>query len=104
MKIRGMKKSSDMQMEARYQKRRDAVGAVRRGEPVTLVARVFNIPIRTLFLWLAWYRQGGDHALRDGARSGRPRKVTAEVMRWLYDAITMSNPQQYQFDFCLWTL
>jgi transposase len=25
-------------------------------------------------------------------------------MRWLYDAITMGNPRQYKFSFCLWSL
>jgi len=90
--------------ELRYQKRKDAVDAVARGEPVTAVARVLGIPLRTLFLWLAQYRHGGYHALREGHRSGRPRKVTGEVMRWLYQAITLGNPQQHQFPFCLWTL
>lgn len=25
-------------------------------------------------------------------------------MQWLYDAITLGDPRQYQFEFCLWTL
>jgi len=57
-----------------------------------------------MFDWLARYRQGGYDALRDGTRSGRPRKVTGKVMRWLYDAITSGDPQQYEFPFCLWTI
>ncbi|MCI0720400.1 MAG: IS630 family transposase, partial [Acidobacteria bacterium] len=75
-----------------------------RGEPVGLVARVMKVPMRTLFGWLARYRSGGWHALREGKRSGRPRKVSGEVMAWLYQAITMGSPQQYKFPFCLWTL
>jgi transposase len=90
--------------DLRYQKRKDAVDAVARGEPVSAVARVFGIPLRTLFHWLALYRQGGYHALREGKRSGRPRKVTGEVMQWLYQAITLGDPRQHQFPFCLWTL
>ena len=42
--------------------------------------------------------------MQEGRRSGRPRKLTGEMMRWLYDAVTLGNPLQYQFEFCLWTL
>ena len=35
---------------------------------------------------------------------GRPKKVSGEDMRWLYDAITRGNPLNYQFEFCLWSL
>lgn len=102
----GKKKStkSSIKSELRYQKRSVAVAAVRRGESASVVARVNNIPLRTLFQWLAGYRHGGESALRDQAKSGRPRKVTHEVMRWLYEAITMGEPTQYKFPFCLWTL
>jgi transposase len=77
---------------------------VRAGETIAVVARVFKIPHRTLFSWLARYRGGGYDALREGQRSGRSRKVNEEVMRWLYDAITLGDPRQYQLPFCLWTL
>jgi transposase len=63
-----------------------------------------NIPRRTLFKWLEVYRHGGYDALRDEQRSGRARKVNADVMRWLYEAITKHDPRQYRFAFCLWTL
>lgn len=98
------KKKSTPQEQQRYEKRRAVVEAVQRGDPVAVVARVFGVAVRSIFDWLAWYRQGGWHALREGERSGRPRKVSGEVMRWLYRAITMGNPLQYQFEFCLWTL
>jgi transposase len=42
--------------------------------------------------------------LRERQRSGRPRKVSAEMMQWLYQAITLGDPRQYQLAFCLWTL
>lgn len=90
--------------QAKFEKRRNAVEAVRSGEPVAVVARVLGVPHRTVFYWLSKYRQGGLHNLRDEARSGRPRKVSAEVMQWLYNAITLGDPRQYQLPFCLWTL
>ena len=88
----------------RAEKRRNVVAAVQRGEAVTVVARVFHLPLRTLFLWLARYRQGGWHALEEGKRSGRPPKLSAERIQWLYQAITLGDPRQHQFEFCLWTL
>ena len=89
---------------AKYEKRKDAVEAVMRGEPVSVVARVYAVPQRTIFGWLARYRAGGWHALEEGRRSGRPRKVSAETMQWLYEAITLGDPRQFQLVFCLWTL
>ncbi len=86
----------------RAEKRADAVKSVQRGEEPKVVSRVMNIPLNTLYDWLSRYRSGGWHALRDGSRSGRPKKVGGAVLKWLYDAITTGDPRQYQFEFCLW--
>ena len=93
-----------MRSEVRYERRRTALEAVRNGESPSDVARVMKVPLRTLFTWIARYRKGGDHALREGQRSGRPRKLDAAMMQWLYKAITLGEPRQYQLPFCLWTL
>ena len=91
--------------ELRSQRRKEVVEAVvLRNEPATLVARVHNITNRTIFSWLARYRSGGWDALKEGKRSGRSKKVSADDMRWIYDAVTMGNPTNYQLEFCLWTL
>jgi transposase len=90
--------------EKRSQKRKEVVEAiVVRKEPITLVARVYNIPTRTVFEWLARYRQGGWSALAEKSRQGRPKKVTADDLKWLYDAVSMGNPLNYKLPFCLWT-
>ena len=78
--------------QQRYEKRRAVVEAVLRGETVQVVSRVFNVAARSVFDWLSWYRQGGWHALQEGRRSGRPRKMSGETMRWLYDIVTLGNP------------
>jgi transposase len=98
------KKPISVRSEVRYEKRRTALEAVRNGESPSDVARVMKVPLRTLFTWIARYRKGGDHALREGQRSGRPRKLDAKMMQWLYKAITLGEPRQYQLPFCLWTL
>lgn len=81
-----------------------AVEALSRGELACDVARVMKVPRRTLFTWIARYRHGGEHALQDRQKSGRPRKAEAKVLHWLYDAITLGDPRQYQLPYCLWTL
>lgn len=92
-------------IELRNQRRKEAVEAiVVRQEPVHLVARIFRIPQRTIFDWLSLYRSGGWDALKEARRSGRPRKISADDMKWIYHAVTLGNPQQFKFDFCLWTL
>lgn len=88
----------------RFQKRKDVVAAVQRGESPTVVGRVFGVAVRSVFDWLSWYRQGGWDALREGRRSGRPKKVNGAIMKWIYRAVTLGSPRQYQFEFCLWTL
>ncbi len=91
--------------EAREKKRKEVVEAIIiRQEPVHVVARVYNIPRRTVFAWLARYRNGGWDALKEGSRRGRPRKLSGDDMQWVYEAVTMGNPLNYQFEFCLWTL
>ncbi len=91
--------------DKRSQKRKEVIEAViLRSEPVALVARVFNIPLRTVFHWLARYRQGGWQALNEKSRQGRPKKITGDDLKWLYDAITLGNPMNYKLPFCLWSL
>ena len=91
--------------ESRNQKRKDFVEAIiLRNEPVALAARIFSIPLRTAFNWLALYRSGGWQALNEKSKQGRPKKISSEDMRWLYNAITQGNPLNYKFEFCLWSL
>lgn len=91
--------------EQRNQKRKEVVEAiVIRQEPAYLVSRVFNIPERTLFTWLALYRSGGWDALKEEKRSGRPKKLNGFEMQWIYEVVSGGTPDQHKFDFCLWTL
>jgi transposase len=82
--------------------RKRGVVAVQLGQPVTLVARVLGVQRSTLFGWLARYRQGGWHGLDARKRGGRPPKLTAEMLQWLY-ATVLQDPRQLQFPFALWT-
>ncbi len=78
--------------EMRSQKRTELVEAmVLRNELIALVTRTLKVSLRTAFDWLSRYRQSGWHALNETERSGRPRKVSGEDMRWLYVAIMMGS-------------
>lgn len=107
MRAKNKKKQQHKQTsteEKRYEKRITAVKAIQEGENPKDVARILNVPLRTIYDWLARYRSGGWHALREGKRKGRPCLISGPILRWLYDAITMGDPRQYQFEFCLWTV
>jgi len=82
--------------------RKRGVLAVQSGQPVTLVAGVLGVQRSTLFGWLARYRQGGWQSLDARKRGGRPPKLTAEMLQWLY-ATVLQDPRQLQFPFALWT-
>ncbi len=53
------KKTSTLKEKLRFAKRRAVVEAIQRGEDVGVVARVHGVAVRSVFDWLAWYRQGG---------------------------------------------
>lgn len=88
----------------RYEKRILAVEAVGRGESVKLVCRVMKIAKSSIYEWLARHSASGKDGLKDGKKSGRPSKLNAKMIEWLYDAITMGDPRQQQFNFGLWSL
>jgi len=92
-------------VDQRNQKRKEVVEAiVIRQEPAYLVRRIYNIPERTIFNWLALYRSGGWDALKENAKSGRRKKLSGFEMQWIYQVVSQGTPDQHQFDFCLWTL
>jgi transposase len=83
--------------------RKRAVTAVQNGESPEVVARSLCINRVTIYGWLARYRAGGISALNASKRGGRKPKVKGSMLRWVYNAVTMKNPEQFQFQFALWT-
>lgn len=84
--------------------RNQAVKAVRNGQTAQSVADAYGLNIRTVFRWLAAYASGGQKALQAKPIPGRPSKLTGEQMSWLAGAVRSHTPQQYKFEFALWTL
>ena len=67
--------------------RQQAVKAIREGQDVSSVAAAYGINVRSVFRWLADFANGGQNALLAKPIPGRPRKVSAEEMRWLAQAV-----------------
>ncbi len=84
--------------------RQQAVKAVREGQTVQSVAAAFGVNQRSVFRWLADFTNGGQNALLAKPIPGRPSKLSAEELAWIANAIRDRNPQQFKFEFGLWTL
>ncbi|MDS4056729.1 IS630 family transposase [Accumulibacter sp.] len=84
--------------------RQQAVKAVREGQTVQSVAAAYGVNERSVFRWLADFADGGQNALLAKPIPGRPSKVNAEELSWIANAVRDHNPQQFKFEFGLWTL
>jgi transposase len=80
-----------------------AVASVHEGQSPELVAKVLGIHRDTIYDWLVKYRRGGWNALKRRPAPGRAPKLDAKAMRWIYRAVVEKTPQQFQFEFALWT-
>ena len=64
-----------------------AVEAVQSGQRVEVVAEAMGLSRSTVFGWMARYRAGGWDALKAKPVPGRPAKITASQMEWIYRTI-----------------
>jgi len=85
------------------QLRKRSVAAVQDGVSPEIVAQSAKVSRASIYNWLALYRGGGWSALDASKRGGRPRKLNGKVMKWIYDTVTMKQPEQFKFPFALWT-
>jgi transposase len=92
-------KGSALELERR---RRLAVQRIQEGYSGVQVAQILGVHPRTVYGWMAHYRQHGDPGLAAKQHPGRPPKLTRQrqglVLGWL-----RKNPKSFGFGTELWT-
>lgn len=83
--------------------RKRAVAAVQNGTSPEVVAETLMISRGSIYNWLSLYRAGGWSALDAKKRGGRKPKLGAKALKWVYETVTMKQPEQFKFPFALWT-
>ena len=67
------------------------------------VAQTLGLHRKTVYGWLAKYREGDKGALLAKPVPGRPPKLAGPQLSRLYALIAGKDPRQMQFEFALWT-
>jgi len=80
-----------------------AVDQVGEGAHPEDVAAALGLHRKTVYGWLAKYREGGIDALRARPVPGRPPKLSGQQLSRPYALIVGQDPRQMQFEFALWT-
>ena len=80
-----------------------AVEQVEAGAHPEEVATTLGLHRKTVYGWLAKFREGGREALAAKPVPGRPPKLSGAQIARLYELVVGSDPAQFSFEFALWT-
>jgi transposase len=80
-----------------------AVEQVQAGAHPEEVAATLGLHRKTVYGWLAKFREGGRDALAARPVPGRPPKLSGAQIARLYELIVGADPAQFSFEFALWT-
>lgn len=80
-----------------------AVEQVQAGAHPEDVAQMLGLHRKTVYGWLAKFREGGKDALKAKPVAGRPAKLSGRQIARLYALIVGQDPRQMSFEFALWT-
>ena len=80
-----------------------SVKRVQAGESPETISKALGLNRSTIYTWLSLYRNGGWGALKSRPTPGARPKVDGKKMEWIFETVTLKNPQQMKFEFALWT-
>jgi transposase len=80
-----------------------AVQSVQSGQSPEHVIAALGMTRAIIYRWLAAFNAGGLQALQAKKLFGRPPKLSATSVRWIYRTVIGKNPLQLKFEFALWT-
>ena len=80
-----------------------AVEQVQAGAHPEEVAAALGLHRKTVYGWLAKFREGGRDALVAKPVPGRPPKLSGAQIARLYELVVGADPAQFSFAFALWT-
>jgi transposase len=87
----------------RVSQRAQMILLVAQGRAYTQVARIFDTSTVTVSCWISRFNAEGPAGLFDRPRSGRPPKVTTEVVQAV-DRLIRGDPQQEGYLATFWTV
>jgi transposase len=80
-----------------------AVEQVQAGAHPEDVAHALGMHRKTVYGWLAKFREGGQDALKARPVPGRPPRLSGPQIARLYALVVGRDPRQLSFEFALWT-
>lgn len=80
-----------------------AVQSVEAGQSPEAVIAALGMTRSVIYRWISAYQSGGYQALEKKKLFGRPPKLSATQIGWIYRTVVGKNPMQLKFEFALWT-
>jgi transposase len=80
-----------------------AVRQIEYGESPEVIIKALGMNRRTIYKWIALYRERGISGLKAAPLLGRPLRLSGVMLRWIFKTVTTKNPLQLKFPFALWT-
>ncbi|WP_150462039.1 IS630 family transposase [Nesterenkonia ebinurensis] len=80
-----------------------AIDQVAEGQHPEEIAAALGLHRKTVYKWLAKYREGGREAVLSRPVPGRPSKLSDEQLAQVYEWVAGCDPSQLRFDYALWT-
>jgi len=79
-----------------------ALMSVKKGQSPEAVIKSLGMSRSCIYKWLAKYQNGGFEALKAKSISGRPKKITGEMISWIINTLSERSPFEFGLKSYLW--